>query len=307
MVIFLALTASCLYAMSSVCQRLGVEGTPVATDQVGFIRQMIRRRIWIVGFAVMTLGYLVQSIALHLGSVAEVQPLMVSELLIVVFILWFWYSTAWHTRDVVCALAAAVGLTVFLLVASPTVGTGVPTAARWIATSIFVVVLAFGLVALGSRGPDWWRALFLGAGASVGFAFLAVVTKSLTNVLLKGWFGALVSWQLYALALIGLTSFVVMQHAFRAGSLAVSQSALILTNPIVSIVLGFVLFGEQLRGGALAITLEVLSLVVLVGGAGGLCASSLVVGVYDDDPDRHLLGGRGRYARRQARNAIPSP
>jgi hypothetical protein len=266
---------------------------------------MIQRRVWIVGFVVMTLGYLVQSVALHLGSVAEVQPLMVTELLIVVFILWFWYSTAWHTRDVVSALAAAVGLTVFLLVASPSVGTGVPSAARWITTSIFIVVLAFGLVALGLRGPDWWRALFLGAGASVGFAFLAVVTKSLTNVLMKGWLGALVSWQLYALALIGLTSFVVMQHAFRAGSLAVSQSALILTNPIVSIVLGFVLFDERLRGGSVAVTLEVLSLIVLVAGAVGLCASSLVVGVYDDDPQRHLLGGRGRYARRHAGNAIP--
>jgi hypothetical protein len=304
-VIFLALTASCLYALSSVCQRLGVEGTPDSTDEVGFIRQMIQRRVWIVGLVVMTLGYLVQSIALHLGSVAEVQPLMVTELLVVVFILWFWYSTAWRTRDVVSTLAAAVGLTVFLLVASPSIGTGVPSAARWITTSIFIVVLAFGLVALGLRGPDWWRALFLGAGASVGFAFLAVVTKSLTNVLMKGWLGALVSWQLYALALIGLTSFVVMQHAFRAGSLAVSQSALILTNPIVSIVLGFVLFDEQLRGGAVAVTLEVLSLIVLVAGAVGLCASSLVVGVYDDDPQRHLLGGRGRYARRHAGNTLP--
>jgi hypothetical protein len=266
---------------------------------------MVQRRVWIVGFVVMTLGYLVQSIALHLGSVAEVQPLMVTELLIVVFILWFWYSTAWHVRDIVSALAAAVGLTVFLLVASPSVGTGVPSAARWITTSIFIIVLAFGLVALGLRGPDWWRALFLGAGASVGFAFLAVVTKSLTNVLMKGWFGALVSWQLYALALIGLTSFVVMQHAFRAGSLAVSQSALILTNPIVSIILGFVLFDEKLRGGAVAVTLEVLSLIVLVAGAVGLCASSLVVGVYDDDPQRHLLGGRGRYARRRAGHVVP--
>jgi hypothetical protein len=96
-----------------------------------------------------------------------------------------------------------------------------------------------------------------------------------------------------------------MQHAFRAGSLAVSQSALILTNPIVSIILGFVLFDEQLRGGAVAVALEVVSLIVLVAGAVGLCASSLVVGVYDDDPQRHLLGGRGRYARRRAGNVLP--
>lgn len=305
MVIFLALTASCLYALASVCQRLGVEAIPEETDETTFLNQMIRRRVWIVGLAIMTLGYLVQSIALHLGSVAEVQPLMVSELLVVVFVLWFWYATPWRTRDVVSALAAVAGLTVFLVVASPTMGSGTPHAARWITTSVFIAALAVGLVALGLRGPDWWRALFLGAGASVGFAFLAVVTKSLTNVLLRDWVRALVSWQLYALAFIGLTSFVVMQHAFRAGSLAVSQSALILTNPIVSIVLGFVLFDEQLRGGAGAVTLEVLSLIVLVAGGLGLCASSVVIGVYDDSPDSHLLSGRGRYARRHARHVVP--
>jgi hypothetical protein len=214
--------------------------------------------------------------------------------------LWFWYSTPWRARDIVSAIAAVVGLTVFLAVASPTLGGGTPHAARWITTSIFIAVFAFSLVALGLRGPDWWRALFLGAGASVGFAFLAVVTKSLTNVLLRDWVHALISWQLYALAFIGLTSFVVMQHAFRAGSLAISQSALILTNPIVSIILGFVLFDEKVRGGAVAVTFEVLSLIALIAGALGLCASSLVVGVYDNDPARHLLAGRGRYARRRA-------
>ncbi len=82
-----------------------------------------------------------------------------------------------------------------------------------------------------------------------------------------------------------------MQHAFRAGSLAISQSALILTNPIVSIVLGSVLFHEQLRGGAVAVTLEVLSLVVLVVGAISLCVSTSFVDVYDENPERHILGG----------------
>ena len=147
--------------------------------------------------------------------------------------------------------------------------------------------------------------MFLGAGASVGFAFLAVVTKSLTSVLMSDWVRALVSWQLYALAFIGLTSFVVMQHAFRAGSLAISQSALILTNPIVSIVLGFVLFHEQLRGGAVAVTLEVLSLIVLVAGAIGLCVSSRRSSASTTrTPSGTFSAGRGRYARRHAHPVI---
>jgi drug/metabolite transporter (DMT)-like permease len=303
-VVFLALLASCLYALASVCQRLGVEATPGETHPTGLIHQMVRRRIWIVGFVVMTLGYLIQSIALHLGSVVVVQPLMVSELLAVVGILWFWYATPWRARDIASVLVAVLGLVTFLVVASPSPGTSSPHAARWIITSIAIAALATTLIALGSRGPDWWRALFLGAGASVGFAFLAVVTKSLTAVLMSDWIRALISWQLYTLAFIGLTSFVVMQHAFRAGSLAISQSALILTNPIVSIILGSALFHEQLRGGAIAVTLEVVSLVVLVAGAISLCVSTSFVDVYDENPDRHILAGRGRYARRHAHRAV---
>ncbi|HEY1824526.1 MAG TPA: DMT family transporter [Acidimicrobiales bacterium] len=303
MVVFLALTSSCLYALSSVCQRLGVEAGSGAKDRGGLIHQMLRRRIWIVGSVVMTLGYLVQAVALHLGSVIVVQPLMVSELLVVVFVLWFWYDTPWRARDVVSVLAAVAGLAIFLAVAAPDGGTSSPHATRWIVASVVVAGVAIVLVSLGTRGPDWWRALFLGMGASVGFAYLALVTKSLTGVLLHDWAHALISWQLYALAFVGLTSFVVMQYAFRAGSLAVSQGALILTNPIVSIVLGAVLFHERLRSGALATTVEVLSLVVLVAGAVSLCASPSIVGVYDEDPDRHLLAGRGRYARRHQRSA----
>ena len=196
MVVFLALLASCLYALASVCQRLGVEATPGETTRTGLIHQMVRRRIWIVGFGVMTLGYLVQSIALHLGSVAVVQPLMVSELLAVVAILWFWYATPWRARDVVSVLLAVAGLVTFLVVASPSEGTSSPHAARWIITSVVIAALAATLIALGSRGPDWWRAMFLGSGASVGFAFLAVVTKSLTAVLMSDWVRALISWQL---------------------------------------------------------------------------------------------------------------
>jgi hypothetical protein len=303
-VVFLALLASCLYALASVCQRLGLEATPGETHPTGMIHQMIRRRIWIIGFVVMSLGYLIQSVALHLGSVVVVQPLMVSELLAVVGILWFWYATPWRARDVVSVLVAVLGLVTFLVVASPSTGTSSAHAARWIITSIVIAALAAALIALGSRGPDWWRALFLGAGASVGFAFLAVVTKSLTAVLMSDWIRAVISWQLYALAFIGLTSFVVMQHAFRVGSLAISQSALILTNPIVSIILGSALFHEQLRGGAPAVTLEILSLMVLVAGAISLCVSTSFLDVYDENPDRHILAGRGRYARRHAHPAV---
>jgi hypothetical protein len=167
-----------------------------------------------------------------------------------------------------------------------------------------VVVCAFVLIA--RRGPGWWRALALGAGASVGFALLSAITKSMTNVLLAGWGALFTSWQLYGLAAIGLGSFVIMQSAFQVGPFAASQSTLILVNPFVAIAIGHVLYGESLRGGPLYVALEVLSLGVMVVGALGLATSSLVSHVHEETPGTDLLKGRGRYAKWRERQGSPS-
>jgi hypothetical protein len=161
------------------------------------------------------------------------------------------------------------------------------------------------LVALARRGSARWRALMLGASASVGFALLSAITKSMTDLLVAGWGPLFSSWQLYALAVIGLGSFVIMQSAFQVGPFAASQSTLILVNPFVAIAIGYVLYGETLRGGPLYAPLEVLSLAVMVVGALGLASSALVANVHEETEGTFLLKGRGRYARWRQHQSNP--
>jgi hypothetical protein len=107
---------------------------------------------------------------------------------------------------------------------------------------------------------------------------------------------------------IGLGSFLIMQSAFHVGPFAASQSTLILLNPLVSLAIGYLLFGETVRSSPLAVTFEVLALALMMVGVLGLSASSLIAGVHDDSPDAHLLRGRGRYARwRHRRSASVVP
>jgi len=305
-VVSMALLAAFANAVASVCQRLGVEDAPATKGpSMGLVRHMVQRPVWIMGFVIMALGYAFQAVALHLGGLNVVQPLMVSELVILVFVLWLWYSTPLRPRDLVAALATALGLGLFLVFSAPSVGTKIPPNTQWLAVGVVVVLVVALLVVVGSRGPAWWRALALGAAASVGFALLSAVTKSMTNLLISGWGALFSSWQLYALAIIGLGSFLIMQSAFQVGPFTASQSSLILVNPFVSIAIGYVLFGESLRGGPQYISLEVLSLVVMVLGALGLSTSSLVAGVHEGRSGTHLLKGRGRYARRQENRGTP--
>ncbi|HEY1762915.1 MAG TPA: DMT family transporter [Acidimicrobiales bacterium] len=300
MVVFLALIASCANAVASIFQRLGVEDAPAANGpSMGLVRHMVQRPVWLAGVVIMTLAYVLQAVALHLGTLDRVQPLMVSELVILVVILWLWYSTALRARDLFFAFATATGLGLFLAFSAGSPGTASPRDGRWLIVGIITAGAMALLVVLGSSGSAWRRALLLGAGASVGFALLAALTKTFTNVLLSGWGAAFSSWPLYALAIIGIGSFVVMQSAFQVGPLAVSQSALILVNPLVSIIIGHALFHETLRGGPLFVTLELFSLAMMVAGAVGLSSSALVATVHDAAPEDFHLKGRGRYGRRR--------
>ena len=245
----------------------------------------------------MTGGYVAQAVALHLGSLNVVQPLLVSELVILVAVLWLWYATPLRARDVAAAVLTGAGLGVFLSVASPTIGARVPTDGPWLLVGLVTAGFVALCLMLGSSGPPWRRALVRGAAASVGFALVAALTKSVSDVLVKGPGALFGSWQLYVLAGVGLFSFVVMQSAFQVGPFAASQSTLILVNPFVSIAIGRVLYGETLRGGALDVALEVVALAVMVVGALGLSTSSLVANVHEGTEGGHHLAGRGRYAR----------
>ncbi len=304
MVICLALLAAFANAIASICQRLGVEDAPPTNGpSMGLVRHMLRRPIWILGFAIMALGYASQAVALHLGTLNVVQPLMVSELVILVFILWLWFATPLRPRDFVAAFATAVGLGAFLFLSAPTVGSKVPSNDLWLVAALVTVLCVAFFVVLARRGPPWRQALLLGAGASVGFALLSAITKSTTNVLVMGWGALFSSWQLYALCVTGLGSFLIMQAAFRVGPFAASQSTLILVNPFVSIFIGHVLYGENLHGGPLFASLEVLSLVVMILGALGLSTSALVTTMHEVTPETQLLKGHGRYAQWRHRSS----
>jgi hypothetical protein len=304
----LAVTAALLNAIASIMQRLGVETAP---DDAGMstrlIAHMLQRRVWLGGFAVMIVAFVAQALALHNGSLAVVQPILVSELVFVVAALGLWFSIRLRGADVAYSLLAAGGLATFLAVAAPTEGTGAPSDAAWIAALVILGVPAVALVLAGRVGPPTWRALSIGAGASIGFALTAALTKTVTDEIATSWSALLSGWQTYALIVVGVSSFLLMQSAFHAGPFTASQVTLILVNPVVSIVIGVALFGDHLREGVVAHVVEALAVAVMLAGAVGLATSPVLAGVRDESRADHLLEGRGRLARWRARRAATTP
>jgi len=304
MVVVFAVAAALVNAVTSFLQRLGVEGAPRnETLSSGVVAHAIRRPIWLLGFACMLGGFVFQALALHKGALAVVQPLLTTELLFVVIILWAWFGIAVRTRDWLYALLTVAGLATFLGVVAPTNSGHAPTGGAWAIAIAATAGAMVGLAALSRTGPPWWRALILGASASVGFALTAALTKAFSDSFATGISEVVTSWQTYALCVVGLASFVLMQHAFHAGPFAASQSTLILINPFVSVGLGAWLYGESFPRGAGVLAAGLLAVIVFAAGAIGLCLSPLVAGVHASDTVQ-LLAGRGRLARRQAARRV---
>ena len=123
--------------------------------------------------------------------------------------------------------------------------------------------MAIGLGVLGGlRGPRWWRAASLGAATAVAASYTSGLTKAITSYLNHGWGAVFTHFEPHMLTVVGFGTIFL-----HAGPITASRTTVVTINPLVSIVFGITMFGDILRGGPLWITIEILSLAVLVSAA----------------------------------------
>ena len=280
MVYVLSIAAALSNALTSVLQRMGVEDAPEeSTMRLSLMVHALRRGVWLLGFAFMILSFLMQAIALHIGTLTVVQPILTMELLFLVAILGTWFRFSISLREWIGAGAIAFGLAGFLYFAAPGGGDDVPTNLDWIVVGSCIVGLIVLCVVATRRGPRWWKAAMFGSASAISFAFTAALIKVMTNYAAGNWVTMFEHWQTYGVAVFGLLGLFMAQNAFHAGPLAASQSTLVLVDPLVSICLGIVLYGDSLRTYGAYGPLEALSLLVMFLGAVFLSNSPLITGM----------------------------
>jgi drug/metabolite transporter (DMT)-like permease len=97
LVVGLGLLAAFLFAGSASLQQHAAQGTDYAPEVgrsvrrrgrpvvlpalLALVRKLVRKPLWLLGWLTNLVGFLVQATALHFGSVALVQPLLVTQLL----------------------------------------------------------------------------------------------------------------------------------------------------------------------------------------------------------------------------------
>jgi len=294
-VILLALVASGFTATASVAQR---RAAALAPEKLSFswhlVGYLLRRPVWFVGIASMILGFVFQVEALRVGSLALVQPLIATELVIVFGVIAVHDRHSVHARDWLSAFGMVLGLGTFLALARPSGGRSHTSASMWVLAGLSTLVLA-GLLTLvaylpgrGGRRPSPARkAALLGIAAATGFGFVAAVIKELSTHLSQGPSGVLLNWSPYVLLVSGAAAMFLASNAFQAGSLAASQPGLTIVDPLVASLLGVLLFGERLNDHPAMVGGEILAVAVLVASVVLLSRSPLV------QDEARVAGGRG--------------
>jgi drug/metabolite transporter (DMT)-like permease len=278
MAVVLALLAGLGYAGASVLQqRVAAAQAPELSLSPRLLLAVARRPLWLLGVGLDIVAYLLEAAALHEGSLVTVGPLLVSGLIWVLPLSTIGTGERVTRRELVPALVVTAGLSLFVQVGSPAGGGSSASAGAWVAVGAAVAVLVAGLVASARRQTGSRRALLLGLATGVVYSFTAVLTKSAVDLLDDG-AGALFShWQLYVLLALSIVGLVLNQSAFQAGHVAASLPAIAVTNPVLSCVLGVVMFGEHLDvSGPLAVSVTVLSVVAMAAGTVALARSPLV-------------------------------
>jgi hypothetical protein len=89
-----------------------------------------------------------------------------------------------------------------------------------------------------------YRASWLGFCAGVAYGLVAALLKSSVGLFAVDHLAVFTSWPLYAFVVLAGGAIAVNQLAFNAGPLASSLPLVTIVDPVVSVAIGAVAFGE---------------------------------------------------------------
>ncbi|GAA1899610.1 DMT family transporter [Asanoa iriomotensis] len=304
-VVLLALAAAVLLSLAAALQQHGAQRVARSSTSrrgplplLGVAHRLVRSPTWVTGQVASALGAGVQGAALHLGSVALVQPLLATQLLFALPLGARRTRTWPRTTDWLAATAIVGALTLFLTVKGAIPAHGHSDPDRVLLATAATAVLAGLLVGAAAKRKDrFGYATLLAVGGALCSALSAVLLKVAgESVTEHGLARTMTDWPAYALVGAILGALLLGQQAFASGSLAAAVTAGSVTNPVASYLLSIVAFHTALPHGAGPRTALAGAAVLLLVGAWGLARSPLTSGGQPDPGRRRAEAGEHREA-----------
>jgi hypothetical protein len=246
--VFFSVVAAFSYALSNVLQQHEAEQIDQdETLKFGLLARLARRPRWLAGLGADVGGYVFEAIALGIGTLVFVEPILATSLLLSLFL-----GGAIHGRRIsregwFAAVVLAAGVSMFLYVVAPTKGIQIASDRSWLIAAPPIIAFVLASIAGARLLSGSARAALLGVGAGTLFGTSAVLTKAFVHYLDGGILNWVPHWEPYALAVSSICGLVLSQSAFQTGSLAAAISAEQVLQPLTGVALGLGLLDERLE------------------------------------------------------------
>lgn len=225
---------------------------------------LARRPRWLVGIAVDVLAVALQAVALGLGAVSLVQPLLVAGLPVAVALSALLAHRRLHRSETVGLVLCVAGLVLLGPALATTRTSRVPTLHDAAIAGVVVAAVTGGLLLAARVRPRREPALS-GTAAGVvigaGSVLLAVCAGRVDDLS-----GLLRSPVPYAAVAVGLLGLAMSQAAFQTGALSAPLAALSVAEPVVAVALAVTVLHEQLPRSAASVAATVGGALLAVAG-----------------------------------------
>ncbi|RCW43232.1 hypothetical protein DFQ14_107121 [Halopolyspora algeriensis] len=278
--IIAALAAGACFAAGGVLQQREASTAPEGESlSPRLLLDLARDKVWLGGIAATAGSFLFKAIALAFGPLTLVQPLIVSELLFAVPVSVRRHRLRLGPREWSGIVAVGGGLILGIIAASPSRGDVLPPLSSWAAMLGAIVVLMAVSLLIGRRLSGPARASTFALAAVALLATQSALLAATVALFKQGIVTAFTAWQPYAMAVTSIVGLMLVQSAYQAGPLAASMPVMDTANPVISIAIGVLVFGESINTGVWH----------LAGAAGGLALLLTGIIVVDTSPLVHRV------------------
>jgi drug/metabolite transporter (DMT)-like permease len=256
-----------LFAVSTVLQqgaartsarRRGPRGRADWLPVLGLLGRLLRDPGWLVGWLLNVAGFAAHALALHRGSIAAVQAILVVQLMVALMLTAYRRGIRPSPRDWVGTVAVCAGVATLVLLRGG-VRQSVPSRASVALFVLVVVAVVATILVVARRLAAQVRTALVAVGAGCCFCVTAVLVVVVTN-------DPVLDWPLLCLVGSAAGGALLVQDSFASGSLPTALTAMTITDPAASALAGAVLFDvDRPAGLELTVGLPVSATLIVLG------------------------------------------
>lgn len=277
-------------ALANVMQRkAGLEEPPDRGFGLRLLFDLVRSPTWLLGFGGMVASFVLQAVALGLGQLSGVEPIITLEVPLTLLVASRVFGTRLGRAEWSGILIMTGGMIALVTILSPQPGDESHVSNfDYVAAGGGTAATVLGLVLAARRGSALWRTSCLGAAAGTSFGLTATLIKeTISRGESDGLVGVLTTWQTYTAVGFGILGIVLVQWALHTGPLLAAQPGFTLMDPLVSILWGVLVFNETTRTGLWLIPATLGAVAIGVGVL--VLERSPVLAALSDNGDKQLL------------------